>query len=108
MPADRDTTDARELEPPAVDLEAVAVLLEAEPGEAVLPLEAGIAGILPRLGAAEERLKRLVQTPQRGLLAGERPAALALRVERPDLLELRGLIAVLDRSLGGVAVGTCS
>ncbi len=40
-----------------------------------------------------------------GLLAGKRPATLPLGVERPDLLELGGLVPVADRRLRGVPVG---
>ena len=61
MPADGDAPDARELESAAVDLEAVAVLPEAEPGEAVLAFEARVTGIVSRLDPAKERLERLVQ-----------------------------------------------
>jgi hypothetical protein len=61
--------------PPA----AVPVLRElhgVKPGHATKP---GIAGLLSGLHAAEERLHRLVQATQRGLLAGKRPATLTLR-----------------------------
>ena len=51
----------KSFEATAVDLEAVAVLLEAEPRESIPDLEPGIAGILASLDSAEERLERLVQ-----------------------------------------------
>ena len=61
VPADGDPADAREFEAAAVDLEPVAVLLEAEPRESIPALEPRVAGILPGLDPAEERLERLVQ-----------------------------------------------
>src|SRR5262249_38057746 len=53
MPPDRDATDPGELEATAIDLEAVAVLLEAEPGKTVAALEPRIARILAILDPAE-------------------------------------------------------
>ena len=61
MPAHGDPADAGEFEATAVDLEAVAILLEAEPRESLPDLEPGVAGILPSLDSAKERLERLVQ-----------------------------------------------
>jgi hypothetical protein len=81
---------------------AVPVLREVHRVEPVHPAKARIAGRLPGLDAAEERLHRLVQAAQGGLLRGERPAALTLRVERPDLLQLRGLHPVPDGALRDV------
>ena len=64
--------------------------------EPVHPTQPGITRLLTGLDPPEERGERLVEAPQRGLLAGERPAALAFRVERPDLLKLRRLVPVAD------------
>src|SRR5208337_2712608 len=68
VPADGDPADAGELQATALPsillwarLEAVAVFLEAEPGEAVPPLEARITGVLAGLDPAKERLECLVQ-----------------------------------------------
>src|SRR5271165_3649532 len=61
VPADGDPADAKEVEATAIDLKAVAVLLVAEPRESIPDLEPGIAGILPGLDPAKERLERLVQ-----------------------------------------------
>src|SRR5208337_3245439 len=68
VPADGDPADAGEVKATALPsilpwahLEAVAVLLEAEPRESVPGLEPGVAGILAGLDPAEERLERLVQ-----------------------------------------------
>src|SRR4030081_60297 len=71
----------------------------------VPPTDPGIARLLPGLDPPEERGERLVEAPQRGLLAGERPAALALRVERPDLLKLRRLVPVADAGFRHMPVG---
>lgn len=68
-------------------------------------LEPGVSGLPAAFDPAEERLERLVQPPERRLLAGEGPAALTLRVERPDLPQLRGLIAVPDAGLRRVPPG---
>ena len=68
VPANGDPADAGELQATALPsillwarLEAVAVFLEAEPGEAVPPLEARITGVLAGLDPAKERLECLVQ-----------------------------------------------
>src|SRR5271165_1982980 len=57
MPADGNPADAGEVQATAIDLEAVAVLLEAEPRESVPGLEPGVAGILAGLDSAKERLE---------------------------------------------------
>ncbi len=61
VPADGDPADAKEVEATTVDLETVAVLLEAEPREAVPDLEPGVTRILTGLDPAEERLECLVR-----------------------------------------------
>src|SRR5262245_28580016 len=58
--------------------------------------EPGISWRLTGLDTPEERLHRPVQTTQGRLLRRERPAPLPLRVERPDLFQLYGLVAVPD------------
>lgn len=84
---------------------AVAALGEGDGVEVPDALEAGVSRALPGLDPAEERLERLVQSARGGLLGGERPTALTLRIEYPDLLELGGLVPVADRGLRGVPVG---
>jgi hypothetical protein len=49
------------------------------------------------LGAAEERGERLVQAAQGGLLGAERPPALTVGVIPADVLQVSGLLPVLDR-----------
>ena len=68
MPANGNASDAGEFQATALPsilpwarLEAVAILLEAEPRESVPDLEPGIAGVLTGLDPAKERLERLVQ-----------------------------------------------
>ncbi len=86
----------------------VAVLGEGHRVEVADALEPGVSRRLTGLDAAEERLECLVQAAQGGLLGGERPAALTLRVERPDLLELGRLVAILDARPGDVPVGVAA
>lgn len=61
MPADGDTTDARQLETPPIDLEPVPVFLEAETRKAIPALEPRKAGRLTCLDAPEEGLKCFIQ-----------------------------------------------
>jgi len=61
IPANGDPADAKKIEATAIDLEAIAVFLEAESRKAVPDLEPGIAGILTGLDPAKERLERFVQ-----------------------------------------------
>ncbi|RUP66142.1 hypothetical protein SSPNP10_19130 [Streptomyces sp. NP10] len=84
---------------------AVAVPGEIHRVEPVHAPKARVARRVAGLDPAEERGERLVETAQGGLLAGEGPPALTLRVERPDLFELRRLLPVLDTRLRRVPVG---
>jgi hypothetical protein len=61
MPTDSNPTDAGELEPTTIDLEPVAILLEAKPSESMERLEPRVAWLLTSFDAPEERLKCLVQ-----------------------------------------------
>ena len=65
IPANGDPADAKKIEATAIDLEAIAVFLEAESRKAVPDLEPGIAGILTGLDPAKERLERFVQARPR-------------------------------------------
>jgi hypothetical protein len=90
--------------PPA----AVPVLGEVDRVEPVDTPETRIPGCPAGLDPTEERRERFVQPAQGGLLRGERPVALTLRIERPDLLELGRLLPVLDARLRGMAVGVAA
>lgn len=59
-------------------------------------LEARIAGPAAGPHSLEEALEGAVQAAQGLLLAGERPAALAVPVSPADLHELRGLVGTSD------------
>src|SRR5262245_24143740 len=61
MPTHTNPPDARQLQAPPVELEAVAVLLEAERTPAVEPAKARIPRLLARTHAPEEGLEGLVQ-----------------------------------------------
>ena len=61
MPPHPDSPDPGELQPASIDPEAVAILLQPEAVEAVLPLEAGISGCLAGLHSPEEGLESLIQ-----------------------------------------------
>src|SRR5437868_12469399 len=97
MPAHTDAPDARHLQPPAVDLEAVPILLQAEAVEAVATFEARIAGCLSRFHAAEEVLERLVEIGDDHL----QDVAVNLRrigVRRLPLLDVAQLLELADGS----------
>src|SRR5262249_37248643 len=87
---------------------AVAVLREGDGVEVTDALEPGVARGLPGFDAAEERLERLVEAAQGGLLGGERPPALAVRVEGPGGLELGGLVPVAGARFRRVPVGVAA
>ncbi|BBJ47273.1 hypothetical protein SSPO_099910 [Streptomyces antimycoticus] len=87
---------------------AVAVLGKVDRVEPVDPAKTRVSGCLAGFDPPEERRERFVETAQRRLLRGERPAPLTLRVECPDLLELRGLHPVLDVRLRRVPVGVAA
>src|ERR1017187_3062641 len=78
--------------PPA----AVTVFWPFHRAEAMRRLEAGVPRSAARLHPPEERLERLVEPPQRGLLAGERPDP-NIGTPRADPAELGGLAHVADR-----------
>ncbi|SIO88495.1 hypothetical protein BQ8420_19210 [Nocardiopsis sp. JB363] len=90
--------------PPA----AVPVLGKDHRVEPAHSTEPGIPGLLTGPHPPEERLKGLVQAPQRGLLAGEGPTPLPLGIKRPDLFELCRLVAVPDLRLRRVGVGVAA
>src|SRR5271163_2499536 len=69
-----------------------------------LALKAWIPCRLPGLNPAEEPGERLVQSPQRRLLAGKRPHRL-IRAHRPHPRQLRRLILIADPRLTGVRPG---
>jgi hypothetical protein len=77
---------------------AVTVLGPRHAVEACLTFEAGIPRCPPSLDATEETVERLVESAQRGLLTGKRPHRL-IRAYRPDLGQLRRLVAVADAGL---------
>jgi hypothetical protein len=61
MPTHSKATDTREFQPATIDLEPVAVFLQAKAIKPVAPLEAGIAGSFASFHPPKERLKRLVE-----------------------------------------------
>ena len=91
-------------QPPA----AVPVLGPGHSVEPAPPLEPRVAGRHARLEPPEERTEGAVQSAQRGLLGGERPAALSGWVGSADVLQLGGLLGVMDSNpahpVGGAAV----
>ena len=87
---------------------AVTVLRPFDRVEPTASLEAGETRLLPGLKAAEERGERPIEPSQGGLLGGERPSALPVRVVGSDVLQLGRLVFVPDRhtclAVGGAAV----
>ncbi len=77
---------------------AVAVLWPLHAGEPGIALEPWISRFPPGLDSAEETVERLVESAQGGLLTRERPDG-HIGTYRPDVLQLRRLVAVLDRGL---------
>ena len=110
MPADAHSPDAVQLQPSPVQAHPHAELLEQKAVEAVAAFEARIAGLLARLDAPEERLKRqidLLDDTLRRLAehligVGERPAVVfgkrvQLRSAHPATFELVGDLALGQR-----------
>jgi hypothetical protein len=93
--------------PVLVDLD-VTDALKADAGDGIV--RGGVRGYpgFSGLDPPEEGLERPVQAAQRRLLRAERPAAVPFGVEGADVLELRGLLPVLDARLGRVPVGVAA
>jgi acyl-CoA dehydrogenase-like protein len=97
----------------ALAMASIALLGSEEQKQRFLPpmarlekIGARVAGLVSGLDPPEQRGERLVQATQRRcLLAGERPAALTFRVERPDVLQLRRLVPVADAGFRHMPVG---
>lgn len=84
---------------------AVADLGEVDGVEPTDPAKPWISRRLTGFDLAKEPSERLVETAKRRLLRRERPTPLPLRIESPDLLELRRLMSVRDARLRDVPVG---
>jgi hypothetical protein len=81
----------------AIPLTTVPVFWPLDCVEPAATLKPRIPWLLPSLDAAEERSEGFIQAAQRGLLGGERPAALPIRVVTADVFKVSGLVAIPHR-----------
>jgi hypothetical protein len=96
MPPESDSTNAGQLQPPSVDLEAVAVLLEAEARKAIAALEPGKSWRFACLDTTKESLKRFVQVGDNDL-QDVAVGAFGIGIERLVRLDLCKLLILTYR-----------